>query len=53
MTIHLIPPRRHSGEGRNPGREAGEVKEWLVLSDGASGYRSCVLSFPLAREWLV
>ena len=34
-------PCRHSSEGWNPGREAGMVKGWQVLPDGACGYRSC------------
>ena len=37
---------RHSGESRNPGGEAGVVKGWQGLADGALGCYACVLSFP-------
>ena len=34
-------PRRHSSAGWNPGRRAGMLKGWQVLSDGTFGCRSC------------
>ena len=47
MATHLFSPRRHSGEGRNPGKRSRGVSEWQVLPDGA------LVVIPAMREWLV
>ena len=52
MAIRLFSTRRHSGAGRNPGREAGMVNGRRVLADGAFGLSCLWLSFPLCGNVL-